>query len=274
MDDILPPSQPIDGEDITTEATSDEEASQAARGGGGGPLVDGDDGEEGSKLHLDDKASFREKSSLLKVLENSSKFRKKPLPEPSKNRPGRLEGINSPRPDGDRQDNEVSVGGGLGKLSLPPCNRPLARAKDGSSLRGNGGIYGDPQKSVKSGTNFESLSLAPRLGGGDDELGSPPSPSSKSMVSLPPLASNDKHKMKDILTYSRHRNDITNHLKGQSLQQSVHLTVPSIGAGGSAPNSPRGTPVSARRAKDQNSNKITLTDAATSLAPAVSTPRK
>ena len=214
---------------------------------------------EGEDLKLSDKASFRDKASLLKVLEESSRHRR--LPEPTGSRPGQLADGLTPRPlpkagmepDSEGAGSPRTVGQGL---KLPPYTpRHLTRGRNLNQLGAEGA---DAEGSELEITTPLTARLEKAKG-------------NKAPLSLPPVAagrSPDKAprpKMENIMTYSRHSTEILARLKQGSTPSS-----PAADDWGPAPGSPGlaraaqapvpGGVIRKAPPKDLSANKISLED--------------
>ncbi len=188
-------------------------------------------------IQMSDKASFREKSSsFLKLLEQSSKYRKKDaLPEPGGRKPGKLPDALTPRQDG-CEDSTTP------RLSRRPQEGgvPARRAQDGEEAAEEEAAEDEAQPSALQGDipppiTSSSLPNTPRGGGAKPAL--------TAQLSLPPVAGPDRRKMNDVMLFSRQGSDIHSKLRRSGGGE------PGGGGYSSAPNSPslsRG-PLSARR---------------------------
>ena len=189
---------------------------------------------ENIDLQMSDKADFREKSSsFLKLLEESSKYRKKEtLPDPQKQKPGL-----SPRLD----DSE--------EATTPRLERRAPESAVGATAKRNISssqveVPIDPAIPNENKSRYSQFgSLPPATSGSSTPRGDSRAPVQR-QVSLPPVAGPDRRKMNDVLMFSRQGSDIHSRLKKTSGQEGG-------GGYGSAPNSPslsRG-PLSTRREK-------------------------
>ena len=187
-------------------------------------------------LQMSDKASFREKSSsFLKLLEESSKYRKKDaLPDPAVQKPGkRLDNL-SPRPMPD-------ANGNLEEATTPRLSR---RPQEGGPLKKTN--IGVEIEATSANENKSRYSQFTELPPGPNVPPSTPRSgvrqSVQRQVSLPPVAGPDRRKMNDVLMFSRQGSDIHTKLKRSSSNEAGY---------GSAPNSPSLTrgPLGTRRGR-------------------------
>ena len=188
-------------------------------------------------IQMSDKASFREKSSsFLKLLEESSKYRKKDaLPDTAGQKSDRRLDNLSPRPLPDANGNSEEA-------TTPKLGR---RQQEGGPLKkmNNASVdidRGLPSENKSRYSQFSELPPGPNV---------PPSTprsgvrqTTQRQVSLPPVAGPDRRKMNDVLMYSRQGSDIHTKLKRSTSNEAGY---------GSAPNSPSLTrgPLSARRGR-------------------------
>ena len=201
------------------------------------PALDYSPKNEEVDLQMSDKASSREKSSsFLKLLEESSKYRKKDdLPDLAGQKAGkRLDNL-SPRPMPDANGNSEEA-------TTPRLSR---RPQEGGPLKktNNTGVEIEqalPTENKSRYSQFTELPSGPNV---------PPSTprsgvrqSVQRQVSPPPVAGPDRRKMNDVLMFSRQGSDIHTKLKRSSSNEAGY---------GSAPNSPSLTRalLSARRGR-------------------------
>ena len=187
-------------------------------------------------LQMSDKASFREKSSsFLKLLEESSKYRKKDaMPDPASQKPRKRLNNLSSRPITDENGN-------LEEATTPRLSR--RPQESGPLKKTNIGVEIEPASPTENKSRYSQFTELPP--GPQVPPSTPRSGVRQSVqrqVSLPPVAGPDRRKMNDVLMFSRQGSDIHTKLKRSSSNEAGY---------GSAPNSPSVTrgPLSARRGR-------------------------